>query len=170
MAVTVEEVVPDNGSSKGRRVVTPYRGPDLQLPPHPDAPDPVDLAAVRRWVREARRPTAIDLFCGAGGLSLGLKDAGFSVLVGADVDDRSVETHTANIGGLGYVGDLADPEDFLDHVCAWGIKTVDLVAGGPPCQPFSRGWEVKDSQLGCRGPAIGRGPTRPCLGRLHQGR
>ena len=44
-----------------------------------------------------------------GGLSLGLRDAGFSVLLGADTDRRAVETHEANLGGLGYVGDLSDP-------------------------------------------------------------
>jgi DNA (cytosine-5)-methyltransferase 1 len=48
--------------------------------------------------------TAIDLFCGAGGLSLGLEQAGFRVLVGANSDAASVETHIANLGGLGYEG------------------------------------------------------------------
>lgn len=127
--------------------VASYRGPDLQLSPHPDAPDAVDLVGVRRWVRSALRPTAIDLFCGAGGLSLGLRDAGFTVMVGADIDPTSVQTHTANIGGLGYVGDLADPQDFLDHLSAWRIGSVDLVAGGVPCQPFSRAGRSKIRSL-----------------------
>jgi DNA (cytosine-5)-methyltransferase 1 len=89
-------------------------------------------------VTSAPRPVAIDVFCGAGGLSLGLRDAGFTVLAGADNDARAVETHTANIGGLGYVRDLDDPSEFLDYLNAWGVREVDLVAGGPPCQPFSR--------------------------------
>jgi DNA (cytosine-5)-methyltransferase 1 len=122
-----------------------HRGHDLKLPPDPDAPDPVDLAAVRRWVREesARNLTALDLFCGAGGLSLGLEYAGFRVLAGADNDAASIQTHRANIGGLGYHGDLSDPEDFLDHLRAWGIRKVDLIAGGVPCQPFSRAGQSK---------------------------
>jgi DNA (cytosine-5)-methyltransferase 1 len=111
------------------------------------SPDPLDLAGVRRWVRSARRPTALDLFCGAGGLSLGLTDAGFTVLAGADNDDHAVETHTANIGGLGYAGDLADPDDFLEHLQAWGIGEVDLLAGGVPCQPFSRAGRSKIRSL-----------------------
>jgi DNA (cytosine-5)-methyltransferase 1 len=78
------------------------------------------------------------MFCGAGGLSLGLREAGFSVLVGADADEMAVETHTANSGGLGWVGDLADPDDLLEHLDGWGIDSVELVAGGVPCQPFSR--------------------------------
>jgi C-5 cytosine-specific DNA methylase len=73
--------------SKRRLAVRFHRGHNLTLAPHPDAPDPLDLAAVRRWVREQRahRLTALDLFCGAGGLSLGLERAGFRVLVGADI-------------------------------------------------------------------------------------
>ena len=55
-----------------------------------------------------------------------------------DSDAASVETHIANLGGLGFVGDLHDPEDFLDHLRAWQIRTVDIVAGGVPCQPFSK--------------------------------
>jgi DNA (cytosine-5)-methyltransferase 1 len=41
-------------------------------------------------------PTAIDLFCGAGGLSLGLKQAGFRILAGVDNDKDSCETYRAN--------------------------------------------------------------------------
>src|SRR5262245_3217031 len=110
-----------------RRTAVPhYRGADLRLPRHPTAPDPADLAGVQEWVRNAPRPTAIDLFSGAGGLSLGLRSAGFSILLGADLDGRAVETHTANLGGLGYVGDLSDPAELLDHLDGWGITDVDL--------------------------------------------
>ena len=42
-------------------------------------------------------PTAVDLFCGAGGLSRGLERAGFDVLVGADSDHWAVRTHDANV-------------------------------------------------------------------------
>src|SRR5690348_6754859 len=105
-----------------RRTAVPHhRGNDLRLARRPGSPDPSDLAAVRRWVRSAARPTAIDLFCGAGGLSLGLQSAGFTILVGADNDARAVETHTANVGGLGYVGDLTDPSELLADFKAWGI-------------------------------------------------
>lgn len=128
-----------NALHRPRRTAVPhYRGVDLRLPRHPTAPDPTNLEEVRAWARRAPRPTAIDLFSGAGGLSLGLRDAGFSVLLGADLDARAVETHTANLGGLGYVGDLSDPTELLDHIEGWGIKRVDLIAGGVPCQPFSR--------------------------------
>jgi DNA (cytosine-5)-methyltransferase 1 len=93
----------------------------------------------------------VDLFCGAGGLSLGLREAGFSVLAGADSDPLAMETHSANIGGLAYVGDLADPSEFLEHLRAWGIRHVDMVAGGPPCQPFSRAGTAKLRSLVANG-------------------
>ena len=68
------------------------------------------------------KPRAIDLFCGAGGLSLGLRDAGFSVLVGADANAWAVETHTANLGGLGYVGDLSEPDELLEQLRRLGDR------------------------------------------------
>lgn len=134
-------------SAVRRTAVPHHRGHALRLEPPEDAPDPIDLQQVRHWVRAAERPTAIDLFCGAGGLSLGLRDAGFSVLVGADSDRLAVETHTGNLGGLGWTGDLTDPQEFLEHLDLWGIHTVDLVAGGPPCQPFSRAGSAKIRDL-----------------------
>jgi DNA (cytosine-5)-methyltransferase 1 len=106
-----------------------------------------DGEAVRRWVAGSQRPTAIDLFCGAGGLSLGLQDAGFAVLVGADSDPASVESHSANLGSLGYLGDLSDADRFLRQLREWGIARVDLVAGGVPCQPFSRAGRSKIRSL-----------------------
>jgi DNA (cytosine-5)-methyltransferase 1 len=124
-----------------------HRGTNLRLQRRAEAPDPGDLAAVRRWLAGVEAPTVVDLFAGAGGLSLGLESAGFAVLVGADNDPFAVETHTANMGGLGYVGDLTDPEDFIDHLDGWGVETVDLVAGGVPCQPFSRAGQSRIREL-----------------------
>ncbi len=131
-----------------RRTAVPHhRGHALRLESPEGTPDPANLQEVRRWVRAAKRPTAIDLFSGAGGLSLGLRDAGFSVLVGADSDRLAVETHTGNLGGLGWTGDLTNPQEFLEHLEQWGIRSVDLVAGGPPCQPFSRAGSAKIRDL-----------------------
>jgi len=130
-----------------RCAVAVRRGPRPKLEPPANTPNAADLAAVRRWVRHARRPTAIDVFSGCGGLSLGLKDAGFSVLAGADFDPVAVETYLANLGGLCFLGDLSEPQEFLDHLGAWGITAVDLVAGGVPCQPFSRAGRSKIRSL-----------------------
>jgi DNA (cytosine-5)-methyltransferase 1 len=130
-----------------RLAVEFHRGEALRLPRRADAPDPSDLRATRRWTRAQTDPTAIDLFSGAGGLSLGLQRAGFSVLVGADSDELALETHVANVGGLGYGSDLSDPRAFLARLKAWGITHVDLVAAGLPCQPFSRAGHSKIRSL-----------------------
>src|SRR4051812_21691089 len=43
-----------------------------------------------------RKPVAVDLFCGAGGMSLGFKEAGFDVRVAIDIDPINVEVHKKN--------------------------------------------------------------------------
>ena len=68
------------------------RGTRIELEPHPEAPDPSDGGAVREWLETLPRPWAVDLFCGAGGLSLGLEEGGFSVVTAADSDRMSTET------------------------------------------------------------------------------
>src|SRR5262249_14463709 len=113
-----------------------------------DKPEATDLAAVRRFMRRERaRPTAVDLFCGAGGVSLGLERAGFHVLVGADFDEWAVRTHHANFDGMSWCGDLSDPSEFIHTLRAWGLDHVDLVAGGVPCQPFSRAGRPRIREL-----------------------
>ena len=73
-------------------------------------------------------PTAIDLFCGAGGLSLGLTRAGFRVVRGYDQWTQAVATHRANFAH--DVEQVAIAPDM-------DLPTVDLIVGGPPCQGFS---------------------------------
>lgn len=117
------------------------------LTPKRGAPDPADRAAVIRWLRATSRPTAVDLFCGAGGLSLGLEEAGFRVIAGADRDEVALETHRANLGGLTWAGDLSDANPFIEFLRGYGLERLDLVAGGPPCQPFSRAGASKIRSL-----------------------
>lgn len=112
------------------------RGPFVRLDPHPDACDSEEelLALAPRL----RRPLAADLFCGAGGLSLGLSQAGFEVVLGVDNDAEALETHRANHPGLSVNWDLSDAS-VVERVARLIRRTgVTLVAGGPPCQPFSR--------------------------------
>ncbi len=130
-----------------RPAVAHHRGVPARPPRHPWSPDPSDISEVRRWVSTRSGPTAIDIFAGAGGLSLGLHQAGFDVLVGADSDEWAMETHGANLPGLTWAGDLADPTDFLQTLDVWGVRSVDLVAGGVPCQPFSRAGRPRIRQL-----------------------
>ena len=113
------------------------RGPFVRLPRHPDACDS-EQDLQRLMQRAPKRPLAVDLFCGAGGLSLGLRDAGFEVVLGVDTDEEALETHRAHHPGMSVAWDLADPvviERVSEIVTAGGVT---LLAGGPPCQPFSR--------------------------------
>ncbi|MBT5925890.1 MAG: DNA cytosine methyltransferase [Verrucomicrobia bacterium] len=87
------------------------------------------------------QPTAIDAFCGAGGLSLGLHQAGFNVLLGFDNDPVSIRTQLENpryIDHPVWVADARsiDGEEVLNMI---GLERgqLGLLAGGPPCQGFS---------------------------------
>lgn len=79
--------------------------------------------------------TAIDLFCGAGGFSLGLRRAGFTVLGALDNDSRAVETYEHNFGPIVF---NADARTFdMSQLVSDIAEPPTLVAGGPPCQGFS---------------------------------
>lgn len=123
------------------------RGMRITLEANPMSPDQDDAKAIRRWLDSLPRPWAVDLFSGAGGLSLGLEQSGFSVVAAADSDPVAMETHSANIPGLTWVGDLSNPGRFMEMLDRWEIDSVDLLAGGPPCQPFSRAGTAKIGNL-----------------------
>ncbi|MEA2361292.1 MAG: (cytosine-5)-methyltransferase 1 [Thermoleophilaceae bacterium] len=83
--------------------------------------------------------TAVDLFCGAGGLSQGLDDAGFDIVAAADHDPDSCATHRLNFADTVMVeGDLTARENHASVIEAVGGRDLDLLAGGPPCQAFSQ--------------------------------
>ncbi len=82
---------------------------------------------------------------------MGLEEGGFSVVAAADSDPVAIETHGANIQGLNWTGDLSDPGTFISQLDDWGIENVDLLAGGPPCQPFSTAGMSKIGDLVRRG-------------------
>ena len=69
------------------------------------------------------------------------------MVAAADSDRRSTETHAANIQSLTWTGDLSNPAGFIRQLDEWGIESVDLVAGGPPCQPFSNAGASKIGHL-----------------------
>ena len=72
--------------------------------------------------------TFVDLFCGAGGLSLGFQSAGFSSVCAIDHEESSIQTYQRN---------------FQDHILKAEItedttlSPADVIIGGPPCQGFS---------------------------------
>lgn len=81
--------------------------------------------------RRFRMPTlnVIDLFCGAGGMSLGFGMAGFKSVFAVDIDKYSIDTYRANFGHHAVCGDIREVRTFPE---------ADIVVGGPPCQGFSR--------------------------------
>ena len=84
-------------------------------------------------------PTMIDLFCGAGGLSLGFTQEGFNVSLANDIEPCCIDTYSHNhpetprkhivLGDINNV--IANIQDLLR------FNDVDVVVGGPPCQGFS---------------------------------
>jgi len=72
----------------------------------------------------------IDLYCGAGGLSLGFKEAGFKAVYAIDNDPLAVKLYNENVENVAVCEDIfkVDPADLPD---------VDGIIGGPPCQAFS---------------------------------
>lgn len=82
-------------------------------------------------------PLAIDLFCGAGGLSAGLEEAGFRSIAGVDFDRHAMASFVANHpSAVPFLGDIAYVKA-KDLEEAAGRREVDLIAGGPSCQGFS---------------------------------
>lgn len=74
----------------------------------------------------------LDLFSGAGGLSLGLHNAGWEVVAAIEYDKYATATYQANFPDTQVIQADIKSVDFSK----WRGK-VELVAGGPPCQPFS---------------------------------
>jgi DNA (cytosine-5)-methyltransferase 1 len=127
--------------ASGEYGVRLVRGPFVRLSPHPDHCENVDeLQSLVARIR-SENPQALlaaDLFAGAGGLSLGLQQAGFHVVLSSDHYEEAVETHRHHFPGLSLDWDLAEASriEALSEI----IRTleIDLLAGGPPCQPFSK--------------------------------
>jgi DNA (cytosine-5)-methyltransferase 1 len=87
------------------------------------------------------RFTCVDSFSGAGGLSLGLSEAGFEILLSFDIDERCVETLQSNPKYVSHLAFCEDIRNMLDGKLLGmiGLKQGELflLAGGPPCQGFS---------------------------------
>lgn len=78
-------------------------------------------------------PVVVDLFAGAGGLSLGFQRAGFQIGGAVEIDPLAARTHALNFGHSAEARDmtLMEPEEL-------GLPFVDVLVGGPPCQAYAR--------------------------------
>ncbi len=86
---------------------------------------------------------ALDLFCGAGGLSLGFWACGFDVR-GIDYNHDAVKTYAKNLGTAECM-DLNEPRN---------LPSADVVIAGPPCQPWSRAGKRLGEQDGRDGLSV----------------
>lgn len=90
---------------------------------------------------ETRRLTSVELFAGAGGLALGCELAGFRSLATLEMNQWACDTIRENkAAGHRLVKDWQVSQgDVRDFEWTALPKDVDLLSGGPPCQPFSLG-------------------------------
>lgn len=88
----------------------------------------------------SHKPTLIDLFSGCGGLSRGFEHAGFRSVLALDTDRDSLDSyrrnHTSAVTLLGDIREV-EPRQIADMVGA-PPGAIDCIAGGPPCQSFSK--------------------------------
>ena len=86
-----------------------------------------------------RRPIAVDLFAGAGGMTLGFEQAGFDVLAAVELDPIHASVHEYNFPFwttiCQSVTEITGRE--IRELSTIGDRDIDVVFGGPPCQGFS---------------------------------
>ena len=76
----------------------------------------------------------IDLFCGCGGMSKGLTDAGLNVIAGIDIWNKAVESYNKNFEHKAYCEDLTKlPPEKFNELYNKEKKDIDILVGGPPC-------------------------------------
>jgi DNA (cytosine-5)-methyltransferase 1 len=86
----------------------------------------------------------VDLFCGGGGLSQGLMDAGFEIVAAIDNWPVATSFYESNIKGHPVLKeDIADLDLMIPLVTSY---EPDVIAGGPPCQDFSSAGKRNEGQ------------------------
>lgn len=81
-----------------------------------------------------KKLSCIDLFCGCGGMSLGLQKAGFDVKAGFEFWDSAIRVYAENFKHPVIKQDLSNVDESVSKIAPF---KPDLIVGGPPCQDFS---------------------------------
>jgi DNA (cytosine-5)-methyltransferase 1 len=89
--------------------------------------------------RSTARLIGIDLFSGAGGMSLGFEQAGFDIVAAVEIDPIHASTHQFNFSNCRMIPKSVDGLSGRDirHLAGLDDRHVDVVFGGAPCQGFS---------------------------------
>ena len=91
-----------------------------------------------QFINNSNTLNVIDLFCGCGGMSKGLTDAGFNIIAGIDIWDKAINSYKKNFHHQAICEDLTKlPPEKFNNLCNKENKQIDLIVGGPPCQGFS---------------------------------
>ena len=98
----------------------------------------IDMLCNDKIIKNTSPLRVLDLFCGCGGMSKGLEDAGLNIMAGLDIWDKAIDSYTQNFDHLSVCEDISklSPELF-DTKYKIGKDNIDIMVGGPPCQGFS---------------------------------
>ena len=121
---------------------------------------PMCMEKTRKEETFVYKPLVVDLFCGAGGMSEGILQAGFDIAFSSDINEQVEITYKARHKQLGHIqgvdtyfhrGDIKDLSGAFIIEKIKGLEKyknfenihIDAIFGGPPCQGFSRNGERK---------------------------
>lgn len=98
-----------------------------------------NFANANKLLNKSRRPIAVDLFAGAGGMSLGFEQAGFDVLAAVEIDPIHCATHEFNFPFCSVLCQSVEHTSGVEirQRSAIGDQEIDAVICGSPCQGFS---------------------------------
>lgn len=90
-----------------------------------------------------KKKKIVDLFCGCGGMTLGLEKAGFDVVAGFDNWKPAIDVYVANFKHPAIQLDLSDIKSSVFEISKY---SPDIIVGGPPCQDFSTAGHQDESR------------------------
>ena len=103
-----------------------------------DKIDPSKRVIISQLDKTNNKPTLVDFFCGAGGLSLGFSSEGFKIELANDYEEVCIQTYKYNHPDIpNNKVILGDIKEILNELDSKIDGPIDVVVGGPPCQGYS---------------------------------